>query len=396
MTSTIKRWALVGAGLGMAASVSTAVVFIDLPLGSKAVASADTMAPPAVPVTVSVMKARDVSEWQEFSGRLEAVERVDLRSRVAGAVQAVHFREGSLVTKGDLLFTIDPAPYQAAVAQAQGQLDSTVARLNLAETELRRGQRLSQNRTISESVLDQRENAVAEAQAAQATAQAILHSAQLELDYTRLHAPVTGRIGRVEITVGNLVAAGPASPALTTLVSADPIYAAFDVAEEVAAQILAALPAAEDAEALMSQIPVELASSTEGAAPVKGTLQFVGNHVDMASGTIGLRAVFDNPGGKLIPGQFVRIRMGELKAEERILVSERAISTDQDKKFVYVVGPDNIVAYRPVQLGGSVEGARIIESGLAAGDQVVVNGLQRIAPGALVAPQADDVVAALK
>ncbi len=146
----------------------------------------------------------------------------------------------------------------------------------------------------------------------------------------------------------------------------------------------------------MSQIPVELASSTEGAAPVKGKLQVIGNHVDMASGTIGLRAVFDNPGGKLIPGQFVRIRMGELKAEERILVSERAISTDQDKKFVYVVGPDNIVAYRPVQLGGSVEGARIIESGLAAGDRVVVNGLQRIAPGALVAPQADDVVAALK
>ena len=386
MTSTIKRWALVGTGLGLAASVSTVVVLMDLSLSARAVASDVAVAAPAVPVTVSVMEARDVSTWQEFSGRLEAVDRVQIRSRVAGTIQSVDFREGSLVKAGDLLFTIDPAPFQAAVAQAEGQVASADARLNFAQIELARGKSLSQKEAISQSTLDQRENAVAEAQAARKSAQAVLQSAQLELSYTRLYAPVTGRIGKVEITAGNLVAAGSASPALTTLVSVDPIYASFDVAEEVAAQILASLPPSDDASALMGEIPVEIGSSVEGGTPIRGKLQFIGNHVDTASGTIGVRAVFDNPGGKRIPGQFVRIRMGEPKAKQRILVSERAIGTDQDKKFVYVVGADNTVAYRPVQLGGAAEGERIVESGLAAGDRVVVNGLQRIRPGAIVAP----------
>lgn len=396
MTSTIKRWALAGTGLGLAVSLSTVAIFMDLPLSTKAVAADATTEAPAVPVTISIMEARKASTWQEFSGRLEAVDRVQIRSRVAGAIQSVDFREGSLVNKGDLLFTIDPAPYKAAASQAEGQLASADARLNLAQIELERGRSLSQNKTISQSILDQRENAVAEAEAARKSAQAILQLAQLELSYTRLNAPVTGRIGKVEITAGNLVAAGSASPALTTLVSVDPIYASFDVAEEAVAQILASLPASGDVNAAMGEIPVEIDSSVVGGAPIRGELQFIGNHVDAASGTIGVRAVFDNPGGRLIPGQFVRIRMGEPKAERRILVSERAIGTDQDKKFVYVVGADNIVTYRPVHLGGIAEGKRIIESGLAAGDRVVVKGLQRIRPGAIVAPQTDDVIATLK
>lgn len=396
MKSTFRRWALTGTGLGLAALLSTAAMLIDLPLSPKAVAAEGAADAPAVPVTVTVMEARDVSTWQEFSGRLEAVDRVDIRSRVAGAIQSVDFREGSLVTKGDLLFTVDPAPYQAAVAQAEGQVASADARLNLAKIELDRGQQLSQTQTISQSMLDQRKNAVAEAQAALKTAQAVLQSAQLELGYTRLHAPVTGRIGKVEITEGNLVAAGSASAALTTLVSVDPIHASYDVAEDVAAQILATLSASETAGTALEGIPVEITSATEGGAPLRGKLQFIGNQVDAASGTIGVRAVFDNPDGRLIPGQFVRIRMGEPKAEKRILVSERAIGTDQDKKFVYVIGADNTVAYRPVHLGATAEGKRIVESGLATGDRVVVNGLQRIRPGALVEPQADAVVAALK
>lgn len=396
MTSTIKRWALVGTGLGTAALLSTAAVFIDMPLSPKAVAADVAAEAPAVPVTISVMEARDVSTWQEFSGRLEAVDRVDIRSRVAGAIQSVDFREGSMVKKGDLLFTIDPAPYQAAVSQAEGQLASAEARLSLARIELERGKSLSQNQAISQSILDQRANAVAEAQAARKSAEAVLQSAQLELSYTQIHAPVTGRIGKVEITVGNLVAAGSASASLTTLVSVDPIYASFDVAEDVAAQILATLPASDTAGTGLEDIPVEIGSTVKDGAPITGKLQFIGNHVDAASGTIGIRAVFDNPGGRLIPGQFVRIRMGEPQAEKRILVSERAVGTDQDKKFVYVIGADNTVAYRLVHLGGTAEGARIVESGLAPGDRVVVNGLQRIAPGAVVAPQTDDVVAALK
>jgi multidrug efflux system membrane fusion protein len=396
MTSTIKLWALAGTGLGLAASVFTAAVLLDLPLSTKASASDGAVEAPAVPVTVTIIKTRDVNRWQEFSGRLEAVNRIQIRSRVAGAIQSVDFREGSLVNAGDLLFTVDPAPYQAAVAQAEGQMASARAKLNLAEIELDRGQRLSKNQVISQSILDQRQNAVTEAQAAQKTAQAVLQSAQLELGYTKLYAPVTGRIGKVEITVGNLVAAGSASPTLTTLVSIDPIYASFDVAEEVAAQILAKLPVSDTANAPIEEIPVEIGSPTENDTSINGKLQFIGNQVDAASGTIGVRAVFDNPGGKLIPGQFVRIRIGEPKAQKRILVSERAIGTDQDKKFVFVIGADNKVIYRPVQIGGNADGERIVESGLAAGDRVVVNGLQRVRPGALVAPQVDEAVAVLK
>jgi len=396
MTPTIKRWALAGTGLGLAASVLTAAMVLDLPLSSHAAASDAVLQSPAVPVTVTVIEARDVNRWQEFSGRLEAVNRIQIRSRVAGAIQSVDFREGSLVNAGDLLFTVDPGPYQAAVAQAQGQVASAAAKLKLAEIELERGRRLSQTQVISQSTLDQRQNALAEARAAQQTAQAVLQSAQLELDYTKLYAPVTGRIGKVEITAGNLVAAGSASPALTTLVSIDPIYASFDVAEEMAAQILAKLPSSGAAHSPLEEIPVEIQSPTADGAPLHGKLQFIGNQVDATSGTIGVRAVFSNPGGKLIPGQFVRIRVGEPKAEKRILVSERAIGTDQDKKFVFVVDAENKVIYRPVQLGDSADGERIVESGLAAGDRVVVNGLQRVRPGALVAPKVDEAVAVLK
>ncbi|MBZ9939244.1 efflux RND transporter periplasmic adaptor subunit [Mesorhizobium sp. BR1-1-16] len=396
MTPTIKRWALAGTGLGLAASVFTAAMLLDLPLSTNASASDGVLQSPAVPVTVTVIKARDVNRWQEFSGRLEAVNRIQIRSRVAGAIQSVDFREGSLVNAGDLLFTVDPAPYQAAVAQAEGQVASAGAKLKLAALELERGRRLSQTQVISQSTLDQRQNAVTEAQAAQQTAQAVLQSAQLELDYTKLYAPVTGRIGRVEITVGNLVAAGSASPALTTLVSIDPIYASFDVAEDIAAQILAKLPTADVANSPIEEIPVEIQSPSEDGSPIRGKLQFIGNQVDAASGTIGVRAVFSNPGGKLIPGQFVRIRIGEPKAEKRILVSERAIGTDQDKKFVFVIDAENKVIYRPVQIGDSANGERIVESGLSAGDRVVVNGLQRIRPGAIVAPKVDEAVAVLK
>ena len=233
-----KRWALAGAGLGLAASVSAAVFFLDMS-PTKAVAAAATAEMPAIPVTVAVVNSRDIDTWQEFSGRLEAVDRVAIRSRVAGAIKSVDFREGALVKTGDLLFTIDPAPYEAAVAQAQGQVASANARVSLAKLESERGKRLSANQTISQSDLDQRQNALTEAQAGLQTAQAALHAAELELGYTKVRAPVTGRVGKVEVTAGNLIAAGSASSVLTTLVSVDPIYASFSVAEEVVARALA-------------------------------------------------------------------------------------------------------------------------------------------------------------
>jgi membrane fusion protein, multidrug efflux system len=393
MTSKRKYWALAGAGLGLAVSVSAAALFLDMPLTTKAVASTTTEEMPAIPVTIAVIKSRDIDTWQEFSGRLEAVDRVQIRSRVAGAIQSVDFREGALVKTGDLLFTIDPAPYEAAVAQSEGLVASANAKVSLAKLEWERGQRLSQSLAISQSDLDQRQNAQTAAQAELRSAEAALHAAELELGYTQVRAPVTGRVGKVEVTAGNLVAAGSSSAVLTTLVSVDPIYAGFNVAEEVVARALANLPSSGAAVPPIEQIPVEIGTLADEGTPLHGTLQLIDNEVDAASGTIGVRAVFDNPGGKLIPGQFVRIRMGEPKAEARILVSEKAIGTDQDKKFVFVVDADNTIAYRPVTLGRSAEGERIVENGLADGDRVVVSGLQRIRPGAVVAPQAEDTVA---
>lgn len=396
MISKRKRWALTGTGLGLAVSISVAAFVYQMPDGVSPAAAAATAAPPPMPVTVAVVENRNVTSWQEFSGRLEAIERVQIRSRVAGAIQSIHFREGALVKAGDPLFTIDPEPYKTAVAQAEGGVSSAEARLGLATTEFERGRKLAEGNSISRSDFDQRSNALAEARAALKTAEAALDAAQLELGYTTVRAPVAGRVGKVEITTGNLVAAGSASPALTTLVSVDPIYAAFNVSEETVAAALASLPASSDALAPIEQIPVEVGTLADEGTPIKGQLQLIGNEVDQASGTVAVRAVLDNPGGRLLAGQFVRIRMGEPRAQSKILVSERAIGTDQDKKFVFVVDQENKVSYRPVVVGASAEGERIIESGLAAGDRIVVNGLQRVSPGAVVAPQVEEKVASVK
>ena len=396
MMSKRRRWALTGAGLGLAVSVFAAALVYEMP-GNVAAAEANATAEvPAVPVTVAAVERRDIVAWHEFSGRLEAIDRVEVRSRVAGAIQSVNFREGALVEAGDLLFTIDPAPYRAAVAQAEGQAASAEARVKLAATELQRGQRLARSNSISQSDLDQRRSAFAEAQAALKTATAALQAAQLELGWTNVRAPVAGRVGKVEITAGNLVAAGSVSPALTTLVSVDPIYAGFNVNEAMVAAALAALPVSDGALPPIDQIPVEIGTLADEGTPIRGKLQLIGNEVDAATGTITVRAVFDNPGGRLIPGQFVRIRMGAPRAESKILVSERAIGTDQDKKFVFVVDEENKVAYRPVVLGRLAGGERIVESGLASGDRIIVNGLQRVRPGALVDPQMQENLASAK
>jgi multidrug efflux system membrane fusion protein len=394
MTSTKKRWALLGAGLGLAASVSGAAIFFELPMSATATAASAPAQAPAVPVTVAVVASRDVTTWEEFSGRLEAIDRVQVRSRVAGAIQSAHFREGALVKAGDLLFTIDPAPYQATVAQAEGQVASAQARVGLTQTELDRGRRLSDNKTISQSDMDQRQSAFTEAQAGLRSAQAALQTAQLDLGYTEVRAPVSGRVGKLEITVGNLVAAGSASPALTTLVSVDPIYASFNASEELVTRALAQLPVTDGAIQAVEQIPVEVGTLSDEGTPIKGKLQLIDNQVDAASGTISVRAIFDNPGGRLIPGQFVRVRMGQPKAENKLMISERAIGTDQDKKFVFVVDGENKVNYRPIQLGALADGLRVVESGLAVGDKIVVNGLQRVRPGSVVVPQLEEKVAA--
>ena len=352
--------------------------------GARANAPA-AQAPQAVPVSVAVVEQRNVDIWDEFSGRLEAVERVEVRSRVAGAVQSVHFREGALVKQGDLLITIDPDPYQAEVDRAKAQIAAAESRVLLTKNDVERGEALSGSRVISQRELDQRVNAKSEAEANVKAARAALQSAQLNLDYTQLRAPVAGRVGKLEITVGNLVAAGPGAPVLTSLVSVNPIYASFNADEQVVTRALKTL-ADESLIGQVERIPVRMSLAT-GDETFDGNMQLIDNQVDARSGTVRVRASFDNPDGRFIPGQFARLRMGQPKAEPALMVNDRAIGTDQNKKFVLVVSPENKAEYREVSLGPIVDTLRVVSGGLKGGERIVVNGLQRVRPGAIVAPQ---------
>ena len=353
-------------------------------------AASDAPQPQATPVMVATVAQTEVATWDEFSGRLEAVERVDLRSRVAGAVQSIHFQEGALVKAGDLLVTIDPAPYAAETDRAQAQVVAAQARVNNARSEHDRAQRLWEESAIAKRELDERVNARQEADANLRAAEAALQSARLSLGYTQVRAPVAGRVGRLEVTVGNLVPAGPGAPVLTTLVSVSPIYASFDADEQAVARALKDAGARSQ----IQSIPVDMKTAQEDGAERHGHLQLVDNQVNAKSGTVRVRAVFENRDGLLMPGQFANVRLGRPKATPALLITERAVGTDQNKKFVMVVGPDNKAAYREVALGGTANGLRIVNSGLAAGDRIVVNGLQRIRPGSLVAPQPAEMNAA--
>lgn len=353
--------------------------------GEPANANAPAAAPPAVPVSVATVTATEVAAWDEFSGRLEAVDRVEVRSRAAGTVQAVHFREGSLVNKGDLLFTIDPAPFAAEVDRAEAQAAAARSRLLHANSELERARRLWDERAIAQREFDDRSNNQREAEANLRAALAALQSAQLNLGYTQVRSPIAGRIGRVEVTAGNLVAAGPGAPVLATVVSVSPIYASFDADETVVLRALQGLKGS--AREQLSRIPVRMGTAATGDLPFEGRLQLVDNQVDARSGTVRVRAVFDNKDGTLMPGQFARLQMGAARAGTALLVNERAVGTDQDKRFVMVVGADDKTVWRQVKLGASVNGLRIVSEGLNAGERVVVGGVQRVRPGMQVAPK---------
>jgi len=369
------------------AAISGAGVVIVQQAGT-AQASTATEAPPPMPVSVATVVESDATTWDEFSGRLEAVERVEIRSRVAGEVLATHFQEGALVKKGDLLLSIDPAPYAAEVARAEAQASAAQARVSHATGEYARSQRLWEDKAIAQRELDDRQNALREAEANLLAAKAQLQTARLSLGYTQVRAPVAGRIGRLEVTVGNLVAAGPGAPVLTTLVSVSPIYASFDADERTVARALQGLKSGgASARQAIERIPVQMGTADSADTPFTGLLQLIDNQVDPRSGTVRVRAIFDNADGALMPGQFARIRMGQPQNTRTLLVSERALGTDQNKKYVLVVGDDNKAEYREVQLGAPVDGLRSVTSGLQAGERIVVNGLQRVRPGDVVQPQ---------
>jgi len=384
MTNLTRKIAA-GAGIALVAVALGGGVSLLEMSGVAAQAETAAAAPPAVPASVAVVAAKATAQSDEFSGRLEAVERVEIRSRVAGAIQEIHFREGALVKKDDLLVLIDPGLYAADVARADGQVAAAKARLVLTKNEFDRGQQLNDSRWISQKDLDSRINGFRESEANLKAAEAALQTAKLNLGYTEVRAPVAGRVGKIEYTVGNLIAAGPGAPVLTTLVSINPIYASFNADEQVVTRALKTL-ADEKTPADIDRIPVHMVTSASDT-PSKGHMQFIDNQVDAKSGTVRVRAQFDNADGRLMPGQFARLSMGQPKAEQTLLISERAVGTDQNKKYVMVVDGKDKAEYREVQLGVSVEGLRVVLGGLKAGERIIVNGLQRVRPGAQIKPE---------
>ncbi|MDF3840887.1 efflux RND transporter periplasmic adaptor subunit [Pseudomonas citronellolis] len=338
---------------------------------------------PAPKVSVAEVIEQPVNEWDEFTGRLEAPESVELRPRVSGYIDKVTFREGALVKKGDLLFQIDPRPFQAEVHRLEAQLAQARANQTRTANEAARGDRLRATNAISAELADARSAAATEARAQVAATQAELDNARLNLSFTQITAPIDGRVSRAEVTAGNLVNSGQSL--LTTLVSTDKVYAYFDADERVYLKYVAmARAGGPDAR---GSTPVYLGLTGEDGFPHLGRLDFLDNQVNPKTGTIRGRAVFDNKDGLYTPGLYARIKLVGSGTYDAALIKDEAVGTDLGKKFVLVVGADRKVAYRAIELGPKLEGLRIVRSGLAKGDRIVVNGLQRVRPGAEVDAQ---------
>ncbi|WP_433847864.1 efflux RND transporter periplasmic adaptor subunit [Acinetobacter proteolyticus] len=335
--------------------------------------------PPAATVDVASVVSQTITDWQEYSGRLEAIDQVDVRPQVSGKLIAVHFKDGSLVNKGDLLFTIDPRPFEAELNRAKAQLASAEAQVTYSSANLGRNQRLIQSNAIAHQELDQAENEARSANANLQAAKAAVETARLNLEYTRITAPVSGRISRAEVTVGNVVSAGNGAQVLTSLVSVSRLYASFDVDEQTYLKYISN-------QRNSAQVPVYLGLANESGFSREGYISSIDNNLNTTSGTIRVRATFDNPKGVMLPGLYARIRLGGGQPRAAILISPTAIGVDQDKRFVVVVDAKNQTAYREVKLGAQQDGLQIINSGLQVGDRIVVNGLQRIRPGDPVSP----------
>jgi multidrug efflux system membrane fusion protein len=329
--------------------------------------------PPAPEVTTAEVAVRDVREWADFTGRLEAVESVEVRARVGGYVESVHFAEGSRVDQGDLLFQIDPRPFQAEVDRLVAERGRMEAKLELARSYRDRAERLLARNATSQEELEQFVADAAVAEAELAAVQASLEAAELNLSFTRVTAPITGRVSRAVVTAGNLV---DSSTLLTTLVSDDPVHVYFDIDEHTYLEHVQHTGDA-DAAAYVGLI-------NETGYPHAARLDFVDNQVDPDHGTIRARAVLDNPDGRFTPGLFARLKLVSPKRYRAALVDDRAIGSDLDRKFVFVIDEQNIVQYRAVETGRVVDGLRVVTSGLSSGEVVIVNGLQRVRPGVTV------------
>ncbi len=335
-----------------------------------------------MPVSVAKVEKKKVTLWQNFSGRFVAVDSVEIKPRVSGTIDAIHFKDGDVVTKDQLLFTIDPKPYEAALRQAEAALASAQNDARFAKVELERAAKLVKDKVVTKSDYDNRLARSRVADANVKSAQAAKEVAELNLGYTQIKSPIAGRISRAEITLGNLVETAMGAPSLTRIVSQDPIYVDFEADERTFLALVNKIGVQN-----LKQVPVVVGVTGNTDAGFEGTVSSFDNQINTDSGTIRVRAQLANKEGKLIPGMFASVRMGSALSEEAILITDRAVGTDQDKKFVLKVNAENKVEYQPVELGGLSDGMRIVNNGLKDGDRIIVSGLQRVRPGDGVTPE---------
>jgi RND family efflux transporter MFP subunit len=347
-------------------------------------------APPPPAVTVAQPIAKKITEWDEYTGRFEAVDVVEVRARVSGYLNEVTLKEGEVVEKGSPLFSIDPRPFERVVERDRADLTQAQVRAEFSAREVERARPLLKNQTVSEQSFDQRQQAAREAEAQVKSAEAKLKSSELDLEFTHISAPLKGRIGRKLVSAGNYVNGGGTaqSTLLTTIVSEDPIQFYFDISESAYLKYarLGLMTSAKHIEKPQNpeSAVVYLGLQNEADFPYKGRLDFTDNRIDQATGTLRLRAVFDNPKGIFTPGLFAHIRVAARIDAEALLLPDEAIGTDQSNRYVFTVGDNGIVAYKPVTLGPLIDGLRVIQTGVTSSDWVVVNGVQRARTGAPV------------
>jgi RND family efflux transporter MFP subunit len=336
-------------------------------------------------VSVAQVLSRPVTEFDEFTGRFVAVERVEVRPRVSGYIASVSLTPGREVKKGDVLFTIDPRPYEAELKRARAELTRARTQLSLARSERDRATKLLQMRAISQEEFDTRVAGSEQADANVEAASAALDTAALNLSFTRVESPISGVVSREEVTAGNLVAAG--QTLLTTVVSVDKIYVEFEGDEQVYLKNAALVRAGTLANTREAPRPVWVGLANEQGTPHEGKMVFVDNALDAQTGTIRARALLDNKERRFTPGLFARVKLVGSGKYDALLINDSAIGTDQNVRYVFAVGADNKVEYRAVKLGPVVDGLRVVREGLKEGELIVVNGLQRVRPGVVVAPQ---------
>lgn len=356
---------------------------------TRSTASADAgsgggVPPPQGPPTVTVapVEEREIAETTEFTGRLGAIDDVEIRPRVSGYVEAVHFQSGELVKRGDVLFTIDARYYQATLSSTEAAVVQARVRAENADKEAQRAAGLLESRAISTEESESRTAKQAEARAALLAAEAARDSAKLDVEYARIVAPVDGRVSRALVTPGNFVSGVPsANTLLTTIVSVDPMYVYVDVDENSLLSLQRLMRANELPQDAEGRVRVEVGLADEDGFPRQGVVESLGNSLDPGTGSILMRVLVANTDGILLPGLFARVRMPMTPMRKTIVVQQRAIGTDQSQKFVYVVGDDQIAQPRTVTLGPIVDGLRIVREGLKPGERIIVNGLQRVRPG---------------